>query len=72
MESTHNQSLNNNTPKQLVQYIDIAKGIGSMLVILSHTMFWPESFCIFFRHTNTFFHATIFLLSKLFFIALII
>lgn len=68
MESTHNQSLNNNTTKQRVQYIDIAKGIGIMLVILSHTMFWSESFCRFFRHISTiFFMPLFFLLSGLFY-----
>lgn len=67
MESQYSQSLNS-TLKPRLQYIDIAKGIGIMLVILSHTMFWSGAFCTFFRHTNNIFYMPMFfLLSGLFY-----
>lgn len=67
MESQQNQSLNSTVKKRL-EYIDIAKGLGIMLVILSHTELWSEAFCRFFRHTTTiFFMPLFFLLSGLFY-----
>lgn len=68
MESLQSQSLNKPAPKKRLQYIDIAKGLGIMLVILSHTEFWSDAFCRFFRHTTTiFFMPLFFLLSGLFY-----
>lgn len=67
MESQQSQSLNS-MPQSRLQYIDIAKGIGIILVILSHTEFWADAFCRSFRHTSTiFFMPLFFLLSGLFY-----
>lgn len=67
MESLQNHlEISNSKPR--LHYIDIAKGIGIILVIMSHTEFWPDSFCRFFRHTNNIFYMPMFfLLSGLFY-----